>query len=177
MIVRMTVTGLVALFLLSIPPVYSADREPALQSGRRPAPVHLQQPPSADSSKALRIFIENNISTAQMLKRELKVWSGRIGIPIIFVENAPYDLRIILASGSGVDSGTCSPPFAKSAAATCEVTIKLYFVSAAALTPDGKLQFTEIGVGNARRIAVTPLARKLAKRFSVMPGAKVTSAK
>jgi hypothetical protein len=37
--------------------------------------------------------------------------------------------------------------------------------------PEGKLQFTETGVGSAKRFAITPLARKLAKRLSVLPGA------
>jgi hypothetical protein len=46
-----------------------------------------------------------------------------------------------------------------------------------ALAPDGKLQFTETGVGSAKRDAITPLARKLAKRLSVLPDAKATPSK
>src|SRR5215475_9346877 len=106
MIARMIVTGLVALCLSSIPSLYSEGRTPTPQT----TPAHIQQPQSANSSKELRIFIEEDFSTAQMLKRELTDWSGRIGIPIIFVEKdvEPYDLRILLSSGVGSDSESCS---------------------------------------------------------------------
>jgi hypothetical protein len=181
MIARMIVISLVALSLSSITLIYSASRTPA----------RTQRPQSANSSKELRIFIEEDFSTAQMLKRELTDWSGRIGIPIVFVEKGvePYDLRILLTSGVGSDSGSCSSPCSSSSSCTdiscsctshsssCSVTITLHFVSALALAPDGKLQFTEIGVGSEKTYAITPLARKLAKRLSVPPYAKSTPAK
>jgi hypothetical protein len=188
MISRMIVTGLVALCLSSAPSLYKAGRT-------QTPPAHIQQPQSANPSKALRIFIEEDFSTAQMLKRELTDWSGRIGIPIIFVEKGvePYDLRILLTSGVGSDSGSCSSSCSCSSAgsstdiscscwctpssSSCSVTITLHFVSALALAPDGKLQFTETGVGSAKIYAITPLARKLAKRLSVLPYAKSTPAK
>jgi hypothetical protein len=72
-------------------------------------------------------------------------------------------------SPSGTDCSSCS--------SSCSVTITLHFVSALALAPDGKLQFTETGVGSAKTSAITPLARKLAKRLSVLPYAKSTPAK
>src|SRR5215471_7667478 len=168
MIARMIVTGLVALFLPAVPP------------------TNIQQPQSARPPKTFRIFIEEDFSTAQMLRRELSDWADRMGMAIIFVEKdvEPYDLRILLASdvGSGSDSCfsscscsgdiSCSP-----SSSSCSVTITLHFVSAAALTPDGKLQFTETGVGSAKTTSITPLARKLAKRLSVLPGTKATPAK
>ena len=184
MIARMIVTGLVALYLSSIPSHYSAGRAPT-------SPAHVQQTQSANPAKSLRIFIEEDFSTAQMLKSELTDWSVRIGIPIIFVEKdvEPYDLRILLTSGVGSDSGSCSSPCSCSTLSTdlscscttysapCSVTITLHFVSALALAPDGKLQFTETGVGSAKRDAITPLARKLAKWMSVLPYAKSPPAK
>jgi hypothetical protein len=136
----------------------------------------------------MRIFVEEDFSTAQMLKRELTDWSGRIGIPIIFVEkdSEAYDLRILLTSGVGSKSDSCSDscsptgsdcsPSAR-CSTSCSVTITLHFVSALALTPDGKLRFTETGVGSAKLSSITPLARKLAKRLSVPPYAKSTPAK
>ena len=174
MIARMIVTGLVALYLS----LYTAGRTPA-------PPAQIQQPQPARPSKSLRIFIEEDFSTAQMLRRELTNWSVRIGIPIIFVEKAveAYDLRILLTSDVGSDSGrcstSCSPPGTgcSSCSDSCSVTITLHFVSALALTPDGKLQFKETGVGSAKLSSITPLARKLAKRLSVLPYAKSTPAK
>jgi hypothetical protein len=54
----------------------------------------------------MRILIEEDFSTAQILRRELPDRSGRIGIPVIFVEKdvEPYDLRILLASDVGSGS-------------------------------------------------------------------------
>jgi hypothetical protein len=178
MISRMIVTGLVVVYLSSAPGLYTADRTPS-------APPHVQQPQPAYPSKSLRIFIEEDFSTAQMLKRELTDWSVRIGIPIIFVEkdSEAYDLRILLTSDVGSDSGSCStscsPPGTdcSSCSSSCSVTITLHFVSALALAPDGKLLFAETGVGSAKRDSITPLARKLAKRLSVLPYAKSTPAK
>jgi hypothetical protein len=177
MIARMIVIALVAFSLSSIALTYLTGRTPA----------YIQQPQSASPSKTLRVFIEEDFSTAQALRRELSDWSLRIGIPIIFVETdaEPYDLRILLASGVGSDSGSCSSPCSSSgsdiscssSSSSCSVTITLYFASAVALTPDGKLQFTETGVGSAKRYAITPLARKLAKRLSVLPDTKATPAK
>src|SRR5215510_12970841 len=134
MIARMIVTGLVALYLSSIPSLYSAGRTPTPQT----TPAHIQQPQSANSSKELRIFIEEDFSTAQMLKRELTDWSIRIGIPIIFVEkdSEAYDLRILLTSDVGSDSGHCSTSCSpsgtgcSSCSSSCSVTITLHFVSA-----------------------------------------------
>jgi hypothetical protein len=171
----MIARGLVALFLSLIPLTYSAERTQA-------TPAQLQQPQSAHPSKTLRIFIEEDFLTAQALRQDLADWSVRIGIPIIFVEKdiEPYDLRILLASDSGSDSGSCSGTCTGaecSSSSSCSVTVTLYFVSAMALSPDGSVQFTETGVGNAKRYAITPLARKLAKRLSVLPGAKATPAK
>jgi hypothetical protein len=175
MTARLIATGLVALFLSSLPFPYSAD-------GTRAKPAHIQQPQSAHPSKTLRIFIKEDFSTAQMLRKELTDWSGRIGTPIIFVEKdvEPHDLLILLASDSGSGSGSCSGTCAGSecsSSASCTATVTLYFVSAVVLTPDGKLQFTETGVGSLKRFAITPLARKLAKRFSVLPDTKATPSK
>src|SRR5215510_15895607 len=109
MISRMIVTGLAALYLS----LYTA--------GRTPAPLaQTQQPQPAHPSKSLRIFIEEDFSTAQMLKMELTDWSIRIGIPIIFVEKdvEPYDLRRLLTSGVGSDSGSCTSPCSCSSLST-----------------------------------------------------------
>jgi hypothetical protein len=191
MIARMIVTGLVSLSLSSILLFHSSGRAPTPQT----TPANVQQPQTANSSKELRIFIEEDFSTAQMLKRELAYWSSRIDRPIIFVEKDvdPYDLRILLASDAGSDSDSCSSHcscsnvgsstdlscscWATPSSPSCSVTITLHFVSASALAPDGKLQFTETGVGSAKRDSITPLARKLAKRLSVLPYAKSTPAK
>ena len=179
MIARMIVTGLVALCLSSATSLYSAGRTPT-------PPANVQQPQPAHPTKSLRLFIEEDFSTAQMLRRELAGWSGRIGIPIIFVEkdSEAYDLRILLTSGVGSDSNSCSASCSpagadcsSSCSSSCSVTITLHFVSALALAPDGKLQFTETGVGSAKTSSITPLARKLAKRLSVLPYAKSTPAK
>jgi hypothetical protein len=181
MISRMIVTGLVVLYLSSAQDLYTAGRTPT-------APAQIQQPQPAHPSKSLRIFIEEDFSTAQMLKRELTDWSVRIGIPIIFAEkdSESYDMRILLTSGVGSDSGSCSTSCSPtgsdcsssaSCSSSCSVTITIHFVSALALAPDGKLQFTETGVGSAKISAITPLARKLAKRLSVLPYAKSTPAK
>ena len=148
MIARMIVTGLVALCLSSVPPRYSAGRTPTPQTTPTP-PAYIQQPQPANPSKALRIFVEEDFSTAQMLRRELTDWAGRIGIPIIFVEKAvePDDLRILLTSDVGSDSGTCSSSCSPTGSdcslsarcsSSCSVTITLHFVSALALTPDGE---------------------------------------
>jgi hypothetical protein len=109
MFARMIVTGLLALSLSSIPPLYSAGGTPTPQTIQT-TQADIQQPQSANPSKGLRIFIEEDFSTAQMLKRELTDWGVRIGIPIIFVEKdvEPYDLRILLTSSVGSDSGSCS---------------------------------------------------------------------
>lgn len=167
MIARMIVC-LVALSLSSTTLIYSTGRPPS----------RIQQPQSARPSQALRIFIEEDFSKAQILKRELTEWFVRIGKPIIFVEKdvEPYDLRILLASGAGSDSGSCRPAFSESLS-TCSVSITIYFVSAMGLTPDGKIQFTETGVGRWQGGEITTLARKLAKRLSVLPNAKPFSVK
>jgi hypothetical protein len=184
MFARMIVTGLVALYLSSATGLYSAVKTPT----PRTTPAHIQPPQPPHPSNSLRIFIEEDFSTAQMLRRELEDWSGKIGIPIIFVEkdSEAYDLRILLTSDVGSDSDSCSSScsplgpdcsISASCSTSCRVTITLHFVSALALSPDGKLQFTETGVGSAKRYAITPLARKLAKRLSVLPYAKSTPAK
>jgi hypothetical protein len=122
-----------------------------------------------------------------MLKRELSDWSGRIAIPIIFVgkDAEPHDLRILLASDMGSGSGSCSSPCStiscdpscSASSSSCSVSVTLHFVSANALTPEGKLQFTETGVGYSKRAAITPLARRLAKRLSILPDTKGAPAK
>src|SRR5262245_35619208 len=177
MIARMIVTGLVALSLSSISPLYIAGKKPTPHT-QQTAQLHIQQPQSAHPPKALRIFIEEDFSTAQMLRRELTDWSGRIGVPIIFVETdiEPYDLRILLASDVGRGSDSCRPMFSESLS-TCSVTVTLHFVSAVALTPEGKLQFTETGVGSAKKYAIPTLAGKLAKRLSVLTDTKAPPAK
>jgi len=174
--------------LSSTPRLYSTGRTPTPQTTQT-TPANIQQSQPAHLSKALRIFIEEDFSTAQMLRRELTDWSGRIGIPIIFVEKdvEPYDLRILLTSDVGSDSGSCSSSCSSpagcsdihcmSSSSSCSVTVTLHFVSALALTPEGKLQFTETGVGSAKISAITPLARKLAKRLSVLPDTKAAPAK
>src|SRR5262245_64278191 len=126
MISRMIVTGLAALYLS----LYTAGRTPA-------APAQVQQPQPAHPSKSLRIFLEEDFSTAQMLRRELADWSDRIGIPIIFVEkdSEAYDLRILLTSDVGSDSGSCSTSCSpsgidcSSCSSSCRVTITLRFFS------------------------------------------------
>ena len=90
MISRMIVTGLVVLCLSSATSLYTAGRAPT-------PPAHVQQPQSANPAKSLRIFIEEDFSTAQMLKSELTDWSVRIGIPIIFVEKDVVRSRLISA--------------------------------------------------------------------------------
>jgi hypothetical protein len=180
MIPRMIVPGLVVLCLSSVPLLFSAG-------ATRTPPANIRQPQSAHPPKALRIFIEEDFSTAQMLKRELADWSRRIGIATTFVEKdvEPYDLRILLASEVGRDSGSCSSscsaPFCDisctPSSSPCTVYVTLHFVSASALTPDGKLQFTETGVGSAKITAILPLARKLAKRLSVLSDTNATPAK
>jgi len=151
---------------------------PRLYSAGRTSQADIQQPQPARPSKELRIFMEEDFSSAQMLRRELTDWSGRIGIPIIFVEKdvGPYDLRILLTSDVGSRSDSCRPALAESLS-KCDITITHYFVGASALTPEGKLQFTETGVGSAKSAAITTLARKLAERLSVLPDAKSTPAK
>jgi len=149
-------------------------------SPKTEAPI--KQPGSVRLQRALHIFIEEDFSTARMLRRELTEWSGRIGIPIIFVEKdvQPYDLRMLLASDVGSDSGSCTAMCTGtecSSSASCSATVTIHFVSALVLTPEGKLQFTETGVGSTGRAAITPLARKLAKRLSVLPDAKGSPAK
>jgi hypothetical protein len=177
MIARIIIAGLVALSLSSIPSSYSADSKPAAQV-LRTASVHIQQLQSTHPSKSPRIFIEEDFSTAQMLRRELSAWSDRIGVPIIFVEKdiEPYDLRLLLASDVGSGSGSCTPPFAESSS-SCSVHITLHFVSAVALDPEGKLLFTETGVGQGKIGAIYPLSRKLAKRLSVPLDTKATPSK
>jgi hypothetical protein len=176
MFARMLVTALVALCLPSIPQLKTQAPQ-----------AHIQPPQSARPSKALRIFVEEDFAPAQTLRRELTDWSRRIGIPINFVERdaEPYDLRILLASEAGSDSGSCSSSYSTSSCdascsvsvSSCKVTVTLHFISAVALAADGRLQFTETGVGKSDREAITPLARKLAKRLSVLPGAKATPSK
>jgi hypothetical protein len=186
MIARMIVIGLVTLSLSSIPSRHAAGAKPAPQVTQT-APANIQQPQSTHPSKTLRIFLEEDFLNAQMLKRELSDWFGRIGAHIAFVEKdvEPYDLRILLTSdtgsGSGSCSSSCSAPFCDisctPSSSSCTVFVTLHFVSALALTPDGKLQFTETGVGSAKTTAITPLARKLAKRLSVLPDTKATPSK
>jgi hypothetical protein len=166
MIVRMIVTGLVALSLSSVPLSYSADRAPSPQTTRT-APASIQRPQPTHLPKALRIFVQEDLSTPESWRRELAYWANKVGIATFFVEkDEPYDLRILLASDVGSGYGSCSPAFGD-ALSSCNVTVSLHFVSAVALSPDGKLQFTETGVGNPKRGAITPLARKLAKRLSL----------
>jgi hypothetical protein len=175
MFAKMLVTALVALCLSSIP----------LLNPQTPQ-AHIQQQ-SARPSKELRILTEGDFSTARSLRMELTDWSRRMRIPITFVEKdaEPYDLRILLASDSGSGSNSCSSSYSTSSCdascsvsvRSCDVTVTLHFVSALALAPDGKLQFTETGVGESGINAITPLARKLAKRLSVLPGAKSTPSK
>jgi|SRR5262245_10576140 len=158
---------------------------PRLYSAGRTSQANIEQSQPAHPSKAFRIFIEEDFSSAQMLRRELTDWSGRIGVPIIFVEKdvGTYDLRILLTSYVGSRSNSCRPAFAESLS-KCDITMTHYFVCASALTPEGKLQFTEngvgiteTGVGSAKSSAITLLARKLAERLSVLPDAKSTPAK
>lgn len=164
MITRVIMISLVALYLAPIASSFSVNRVQTLQS------THTTQARlPAHSSKALRIFIEEDFATAQRLKRELIAWFDRLGKTVILVEKESdaYDFRILLASDKGSDSGSCSAPSAD-AASSCNVTIWLHFVSAVVLTPENKIQFTETGVGSGKRSAVTTLGRKLAKRFSTL---------
>jgi hypothetical protein len=125
----------------------------------------------------LRIFVQEDLSTPESWRRELAYWANKVGVATFFVEkDEPYDFRILLASDVGSGYGSCSPAFGD-ALSSCNVTVSLHFVSAVVLSPDGKLQFTETGVGNPKRGAITPLARKLAKRLSFLPDAKATNAK
>jgi hypothetical protein len=61
MIARMIVTGLLALYLSPATSLYSVGKTPI----PRTMPAHIQQPQPANPSKALRIFIEEDFSTAQ----------------------------------------------------------------------------------------------------------------
>ena len=169
---------LVALSLLSATLIHSAGWTPAPQAPHTTS-ADIQQPQPAHLPRPIRILIEGeDLSTAQTLRRELKDWSVRIAIPIIFVEKdmERYDLRILLASDEGSDSGSCRPAFSESLS-TCDVWLTLRFVSAVGLTPDGKLQFTETGVGTRKGPEITSLARKLAKRLSVLPHSETTPLK
>jgi hypothetical protein len=170
MIVRMIVTGLLALLLSSVPLSYSADRAPTPQTTRT-APASIQRPQSAYLPKALRIFVQEDLSTPESWRKELAYWSNKVGVATFFVEkDEPYDWRILLAAGEGSGYGSCSPGFGN--ASSCNVTVSHSFVSAVVLSPDGKLQLTETGVGNRKREAITSLARKLAKRLSFLPDTK-----
>jgi hypothetical protein len=184
MIARMIVTGLVTLSLSFISRPYSINMARTAPETKTP-PAHIQQSQPAGAPTRLRIFIQEDFSFAQRLRSELADWANRIAVRITFVEKEaePYDLRIILASDVGSGDGSCTSPCSSSCpesppiSSSCRITVTLHFVSAAALTPDGKLLFTETGIGNAERSAMTPLARKLAKRISVLPGAKSTPAR
>src|SRR5262249_28849855 len=137
----------------------------------------IEQPQPVRSPKALRIFIEGDSPSAFLLKKTLTAWAGKIGISMSFVEKDvnPYDLRILLTSAYGSESGSCSGScspigdITSSCTSTCSVSVTISFISAVVLTPDGKLQFTETGVGSTQKTAIVPLARKLAKRLSIMP--------
>jgi hypothetical protein len=88
----------------------------------------------------------------------------------------PHDLRILLASDEGSGYGSCSPAFGD-ALSSRSAYVRLHFVSAVVLSPDGKRQFTQTGVGTAKREAITQLTRKLAKRLSFLPDTKAPPAK
>lgn len=170
MITRVIMISLVALYLVPIASSFSTNRT------QSPQPTHTTHAPqSTPASKALRIFIEEDFASAQRLKRELIAWFDRFGKTVILVEkeSEAYDFRILLASDNGSNSGTCSstcvdgpPP------SSCSVTVWFHFVSAVVLTPENKLQFTETGVGSGKTFAITTLARKMAKRFSVLTDTK-----
>jgi hypothetical protein len=172
MIVRMIVTGLLALYLSSVPLSYSADRTPTPQTTRT-APAGIQRPQSASLPKALRIFVQEDLSTPESWRKDLTYWADKVGVATFFVEkDEPYDLRILLASDVGSSYGWCSPGYGDNLS-SCSSYVRHHFVSAVVLSPDGKRQFTETGVGTTKRAAITPLAKKLARRLSfLLPTAK-----
>jgi hypothetical protein len=143
----------------------------------------IQPPQSAGSPKSLQILIEGDSYSALLLKKSLAAWAGKLGISMSFVEKDinPYDLRIFLTSAYGSESRSCSEScspisdISSSCTTRCSVSITISFLSAVVLTPDGKLQFTETGVETSQSAAMIPLARKLAKRLSIMPNLKVPS--
>jgi hypothetical protein len=176
MIVRMIVTGLVALSLSSVPLSYSADRTPTPQTTRT-APASIQRPQSTHLPKASRIFVQEDLSTPESWRRELAYWANKVGVATFFVEkDEPYDLRILLASDVGSSYGWCSPGLGDSSS-SCSAYVSHNFVSAVVLSPDGKRQFTETGVGTTKSAAITSLAKKLAKRLSFLPDTKAPPAK
>jgi len=138
-----------------------------------PAPqIPVQPPNSVPPQRKLHISIEGYFSVAQMLRKELIERSQRKGISIGFVEkDKPYDLRILLTSDVGSDTGSCTGSCTSSDAScivtssSCSVTITINFVGAVGLTPEGKLQFTEAGLGSTREAAINHLASKLVKRL------------
>jgi hypothetical protein len=167
MIARMIVKGLIALSLSSTPLPYSAVSAPKPQTVQTKQSRN-QRPQSTFLPKALRVFIQEDFATPESWRRDLAYWAEKVGVATIFVgRDEPYDLRVLLASDVGSGHSLCSPAFGN-ALSSCSATVRLHFVSAVVLSPDGKLQFTETGVGSAKRAAITPLAKKLAKRLSFL---------
>jgi hypothetical protein len=96
MIIRMIVTGLVALSLSSVPLSYSADRTPTPQTTRT-APASIQRPQSTHLPNALRIFVQEDLSTPESWRRELAYWANKVGVATFFVEkDGPYDFADII---------------------------------------------------------------------------------
>jgi hypothetical protein len=176
MIVRMIVTGLVALSLSSVPLSYSDDRTPTPQTTRT-APASIQRPQSTHLPKALRIFVQEDLSTPESWRRELAYWANKVGIATFFVEkDEPYDLRMLLASDAGSSYGWRRPGLGDTLS-SCSAYVMHHFVSAVVLSPDGNRQFIETGVGTTKSAAITPLAKKLARRLSFLPDTKAPPAK
>lgn len=132
----------------------------------------IQQPNFVPPQRKLHISIEGDFSVAQLLRRELMERPRKTGISISFVEREkPYDLRILLTSGVGSDSGSCTGSCSATDASctvsssSCSVSVTINFVGAVGLTPEGKLQFTEAGLGSTREYAINRLTSKLVKRL------------
>jgi hypothetical protein len=162
MINRPTTTILLLLFF-----------SPAAPVPTRPLESHLPQ-------KTLQVLLEGEDPVmAELFGRELQDMAAKTGasISLIGKDATPYDLRILLTSGVGSktasctgscsNTGTCtdSTSSVSCSATSCSVTITIYFASAAVLKPDGSLQSADAGVGITRVEARKLLARKLVSRL------------
>jgi hypothetical protein len=144
------------------------------------APAPTRPPESHHPQKTLQIVVEGEDPViVELFSKEFQDMAAKIGMSIKFIgkEAAPYNLRILLTSGVGskTDSctgscsttGTCtnSTSSVSCSATSCSVTVTIYFTSAVVLKPDGNLQSADAGVGLTRTEARRLLARKLVSRL------------
>jgi hypothetical protein len=143
-----------------------------------PAPTRL--PESHHPQKMLQVLVEGEDPViVELFGKEFQDMAAKIGtsIKLLGKEATPYDLHILLTSGVGskTDSctgscsttGTCTDTTSSvsCSATSCSVTITIYFTSAVVLKQDGKLQSADAGVGLTREEARRLLARKLVSRL------------